>query len=43
VTELELFNFDGCAPNSIKNRVGTTEKWDVTQKYFFGALRFAPK
>ena len=23
----ELFNFDGCAPNSIKNWVGTTEKW----------------
>jgi len=21
------FHFDGCAPNSIKNWVGTTEKW----------------
>jgi len=36
-----LFNFDGCAPNSIKNWVGTTEKWGGGTKKNF--RRFAPK
>jgi len=36
----ELFHFDGCAPNSIKNWVGTTKKWGGgTKKNFFGAWR----
>jgi len=35
---LELFNFDGCAPNSIKNWVATTEKRGAP-KIFFGASR----
>ena len=38
VWQLELFNFDGCAPNSIKNWVGTTEKWGAP-KFFFSASR----
>jgi len=29
-----LFNFDGCASNSIKNWVATTEKWGGTKKNF---------
>jgi len=33
-----VFNFDGCARNSIKNWVGTTEKWGAP-KNFFGAAR----
>jgi len=32
---LELFNFDGCAPNSIKKWVGTTEKWGGTKKIYY--------
>ena len=32
-----MFNFDGCAPNSIKKWVGTNEKWGAP-KIFFGAL-----
>ena len=26
-----------CAPSSLKNWVGTTQKWEGTQKKFFGA------
>jgi len=29
-----LFNFDGCAPNSIKNWVGTTEKSGAPKNFF---------